>query len=130
MSGGYSDVGVALPVNLLELRRGPDIKATGSEDDVLSAQNVFVLIAAGENINANASINLPFMRDDNHRADGSVGDPWDLNQNDIDDVRFSATHEYNGIDEGASGDDTLLVTSFLSYKSDLKSFGVRLESIF
>ncbi len=128
--GGFTEVGVSLPGNLLELRRGPDIKAAGSEQDILSAQNIFVLIATGDNINAISSIDLPFMRDENHRANGSGGAPWNLNQNNIDDVRFSATHEYNAEDEAASGDDTLLVTSFLSFKSDLRSFGVRLESIY
>ncbi len=128
--GGYSDIGISLPANLLELRRGPDIKATGTEDDVLSAQNVFVLIAAGDNINPNNSINLPYMRDENHRANGTGGVPWNLNQNVVDDVRFSATLEYDSTDEGASGDDMLLVSSFLSYKSDLRSFGVKLESIY
>lgn len=127
---GFSQVGISLPVNLLELRRGPDIKANGTESDVLSAQNVFVLIATGDNINPNNSIGLPYMRDDNHRANGSGGAPWNLNQNNIDDVRFSATRDYNGDDEGASGDDMLLVTSFLSFKSDLRSFGVKMESIY
>ena len=126
----YSDVGVSLPANLLELRRGPDIKATGTEDDILSAQNVFVLIATGDNINPNNSINLPYMRDDNHRANSGGGAPWNLNQNVVDDVRFSATHDYNSADDGASGDDMLLVTSFLSFKSDLRSFGLKLQSIF
>ena len=126
---GYTQVGVPLPDNLLELRRGPDIKANNSEKDVLSAQNIFVLIATGDNINANNSIDLPYMRDENHRANGG-GAPWNLNQNNIDNVRFSATREYNSTDEGASGDDLLLVTSFLSFKSDLRSFGVKLESIF
>ncbi len=129
-AGGYSDVGVSLPANLLELRRGPDIKANGIEGDVLSAQNVFVLIAVGENINPNNSINKPYMRDDNHRASGAGGVPWNLNQNVVDDVRFSSIHEYNGDDEGVSGDDTLLVTSFLGFKSDLRSFGVKLRSIY
>ena len=128
--GGFSQVGISLPANLLELRRGPDIKANGTESDVLSAQNVFVLIATGDNINPNNSIGLPHMRDDNHRANGSGGAPWNLNQNNIDDVRFSATRDYNGDDEGASGDDMLLVASFLSFKSDLRAFGVKMESIY
>ena len=127
---GFSEIGVSLPANLLELRRGPDIKANGSEKDILSAQNIFVLIATGDNINANNSINLPFMRDENHRASGGGGVPWNLNQNVVDDVRFSATREFDSADDGSSGDDMLLVTSFLSYKSDLKSFGVKLESIY
>ena len=37
-----------LPDPLLEVRRGPDVtSATGGQNDVISAQNVFVLIAAG-----------------------------------------------------------------------------------
>jgi len=125
--GGFTEVGVSLPSNLLELRRGPNIKATGSQQDVLSAQNIFVLIATGDNINTLNSINMPYMRDKNHRASGA-GQPWNLNQSNIDDVRFSATHEYNSTDEGASGDDMLLVMSFLSFKSALRSFGMKLES--
>ncbi len=127
--GGFTGVGVALPSNLLELRRGPDIDAAGDEDDVISGQNVFVLIATGDNINPNSDVNLPHMRDENHRASSS-GDPWDLNQNVVDDVRFSMTREYNSGDEGTSGDDTLMVTSFLSFKSDLRSFGVKLDPIY
>lgn len=127
--GGFTEVGVALPANLLELRRGPDIKTAGDENDVISGQNIFVLIATGDNINPLNSINLPYMRDENHRASGA-GVPWNLNQNVVDDVRFSMTHEYNSGDEGTSGDDTLLVTSFLSFKSDLRSFGVKLEPIY
>ena len=128
-SGGYSDVGVPLPGNLLELRRGPDIKVAGTEDDVLSAQNIFVLIATGDNINSNNSIKLPHIRDDNHRGNGK-GAPWNLNKMVVDNVRFSATRDYNDNDDETSGDDTLLVTSFLSFKSDLRSFGVELESTY
>ncbi len=128
--GGFSEVGVSLPSNLLELRRGPDIKAVGDQNDVISGQNIFVLIATGDNINPNASINLPHMRDDNHKPNATGSATWLLNQNDIDDVRFSLTHEYNSADDGTSGDDTLLVTSFLSFKSDLRSFGVKLEPIY
>ena len=127
--GGYSEESESLPDNLLELRRGPDVMAAGTESDVLSAQNVFVLIATGNNINPDTEINLPYMRDENHLYDG-VGTSWELNEGEVDDVLFSATHEYNSDDEGASGDDTLLVTSFLSFKSDLRSFGVKLESIY
>lgn len=127
--GGFTAVGLFLPANLLELRRGPTISASGAEKDVISGQNVFVLIAAGENINADASINLPYMRDENHRG-GSGGDPWSLNQNVVDDVRFSLTRAYNSGDEGTNGDDTLLVASFLSFKSDLRSYGVKLEPIY
>lgn len=127
---GFSDVGVSLPDNLLELRRGPDIKANGSESDILSAQNVFVLIATGDNINPNNSINLLYMRDANHRANSTGNAPWNLNQNFVDDVRFSSIREYDVDDEGSNGDDTLLVVSFLSFKSDLRSFGVQLKPIY
>ena len=124
------NVGVSLPDNLLELRRGPDVKANGTEGDVLSAQNVFVLIATGDNINPNNSINLPYMRDANHRASGNGNAPWNLNQNVVDDVRFSSIREYDVDDESSNGDDTLLVVSFLSFKSDLRSFGVQLKPIY
>ena len=70
------------------------------------------------------------MRDENHRANCTGGAPWNFKKKNIDGVCFSATHEYNGVDEGASGDDTLLVTSFLSFKSDLRSFGVKLDSVY
>ena len=124
----FADVGDPLPSSLLELRRGPDVKAPGSEKDVLSAQNVFLLLATGDNINTIASINLPYMRDANHRGN-SGGGPWNLNQNVIDGVVFSATRAFDGSDEGKDGDDILMAVSFLSFKADLRKFGVRLEPV-
>ena len=125
---GFNDIGDALPSSLLELRRGPDVKKNGDESDVLSAQNVFVLIAVGDNINANSSINLPYMRDENHRSN-SGGAPWNLNQNNVDGVIFAATHEFNGSDEGKDGDDMVMAMSFLSFKTDVRKFGVQLAPI-
>ncbi len=124
----YTDISDALPASLLELRRGPDIKKNGDENDVLSAQNVFVLIATGDNINVFPSNDLPYMRDENHRSN-SGGAPWNLNQNVVDEVRFAATHEFDANDQGKDGDDMLLVTSFLSFKSELRTFGVHLAPI-
>jgi type II secretory pathway pseudopilin PulG len=78
-AGGFSDSSSDFPpTSLLELRRGPNIKGSGDQKDVLSAQNVFVLIAAGDNINSNSSINRPHIRDENHRSN-SGGAPWNLN---------------------------------------------------
>ena len=117
-----------LPIALLELRRGPDVKANGSQNDVLSAQNAFVLLATGKNINPNASINLPYMRDEDH-ASNSGGAPWNLNQNDVDDERFSATRSVHASDQGKDGDDTLLVVSFLNFKAALEGYGIHMEPI-
>ncbi len=125
---GYADISDPLPDSLLELRRGPDIKKNGEESDVLSAQNIFVLIAVGDNINANSSILLPYMRDDNHRSKAS-GAPWSLNVGLIDEVIFAATHEIDGSDEGKDGDDMVLAMSFLSFKTDVRKFGVQLAPI-
>jgi prepilin-type N-terminal cleavage/methylation domain-containing protein len=128
-AGGFDDSGSDyLPDGLLELRRGPDIKGNGDQDDVLSAQNIFVLIAAGDNININSSVLLPYMRDDNHRSKAS-GAPWSLNQSVVDDVVFSATHNRHGTDESKDGDDMVLAVSFLSFKSDLRTFGVSLAPV-
>ena len=125
-SASYTDISDALPASLLELRRGPNIKKNGPQKDVLSAQNVFVLIATGDNINGFSSNNLPYMRDENHRA-GANGQPWNLNLNNVDDVRFAATHEFDANDQGKDGDDMLMVVSFLSFKSELGTFGVHVE---
>ena len=128
-AGGFSDGASApLPDSLLALRRGPDIKGSGGQSDVLSAQNVFVLIATGDNINPLSSINLPYMRDVNHRA-GSSGTPWQLNQSDVDDSIFAATRELHTSDQGKDGDDMVLAVSFLSFKADLRTFGVTIVPV-
>ncbi len=122
------DVGAALPAALLELRRGPDIKTNGPQKDVLSAQNPFVLLATGKNITANSSIDFPNMRDHDHRAN-SAGSPWNLNQNNVDDMRFSATRSLHASDQGMDGDDTLLVVSFLNFKAALGGYGIHMEPV-
>ncbi len=124
----FLDIGDPLPASLLEQRRGPDIKKKGAESDVMSAQNVFVLLATGKNLSGFSSIDLPYMRDENHRANAG-GSPWNLNNTVVDETRFAATHEFDANDHGSDGDDMLLVTSFLSFKSELRTFGVHLEPI-
>lgn len=121
-------VSKAMPDALLELRRGPRISGQNGQNDILSAQNVFVLIAAGRNINPSINIDLPYMRDGNHK--GNQGNkPWRLNQANVDNVRFSATREIDTTDPVNSGDDTLLVESFLSFKRSVFAYGVRLEPL-
>lgn len=128
-AGGFDDsASDLLPDSLLALHRGPDIKGSGGQSDVLSAQNVFVLIATGDNINPLSSINLPYMRDENHRA-GSSGTPWQLNQSEVDDSIFAATRAFHTSDQGKDGDDMVLAVSFLSFKADLRTFGVTIAPI-
>ncbi len=130
---------------LLEVRRGPDVTAVGSQSDVLSSQNVFVLIAPGKNRNANATIiqdgvfvpvERTHIRDSNHvRAGGN----WELYQlmsdgsldifEKVEDVIFSATPNVDPADHGNDGDDTLLVMSFTNYKAALSKFGLNMEPL-
>ena len=117
-----------LPNALLELRRGPDINGANVQSDVLSAQNVFVMIVTGTNINTSATIGLPFMRDVNHKKNqGSA--PWPLNQENVDKVRFSATHEFDSSDQSNSDDDTLLVVSFNRFKRYVFKYGVSVKPL-
>ena len=130
-----SDPGIAtdstavLPTSLLELRRGPDvINGAAAETAVVSARNVFVLIAPGDN--RNADLNRRYVRDSNHVAD-STGTTWTI-QNvtiSVDDVVFSSTHNVDATDSGNDGDDTLWVMSFIEYQAELSKYGLHMEPI-
>ena len=115
-----------LPATLLEVRRGPDIAGAGSENDVLSAQNIFVLIAVGKNRNAN--LDRRYMRDGNH-AGSSGGGNWALGTSNVDSVVFSLTHDFGATDRLDDGDDTIRVMSFLEYKARLKDFDKVMQPI-
>ncbi len=115
------------PASLLEVRRGPDVTSGGSNSDVVSAQNVFVLSAPGENRNAQAN-NRTHIRDANHVADG-LGNPWVLDSQVVDNVIFSATHNIDPADQGNDGDDTLMVVSFIGFKAALNKYGLHLEPV-
>ena len=124
-----TDVTEALPNPLLEVRRGPDITSNAnSQKDVLSAQNVFVLIATGEN--RNPTLDRRHMRDAGHLASASgSGTPWALGLSDVDGVVFSMVHDLSSADRQDDGDDTLRVMSFIEYKSRLKAFGKSIQPI-
>ena len=115
------DVTATLTNPLLEVRRGPDITSgANGQNDVLSVQNVFVLIAVGNN--RNASLDRNHMRDASHAGD-DTGAAWTLGLTDVDDVVFSADPDVSGADRQDNGDDILRVMSFIVYKSRLKEFG-------
>ena len=118
-----------LPSLLLEVRRGPDITSNANnQKDVLSAQNVFVLIAVGEN--RNPTLDRRHMRDAGHLASATgAGTPWALGLSDVDDVVFSMTHDLSAADSNDNGDDTLRVMSFIEYKSHLKTFGKNMQPL-
>lgn len=122
----FPEVGVDLPDELLQVRRGPDIKAQGSGSDLVSARNVFVLLAPGTKINAN--LDLTHIRDANHRGN-AAGGAWPLDHDEVDAVAFAATKTLADDDQGAHGDDTLLAESFIRYKHDLNDYGLRMEPI-
>ena len=119
-----ADVTALLPATLLEVRRGPDIDNAGAESHVLSAQNVFVLIAVGKN--RNLAMNRRYMRDSTHAGD-SAGGNWTLGTSDVDDVVFSNTTNIDATDRINDGDDTLKVMSFLEYKARLREYGLNME---
>lgn len=126
--GPAREVTVDLPNPLLEVRRGPDITSNANgQKDVLSVQNVFVLIAVGEN--RNDAVDRRYVRDETHALTSAGGSPWTLGLNDVDDVVFSLTHNISGTDRQDDGDDTLRVMSFIEYKSRLKAFGKIMQPI-
>ncbi len=121
------DVTVALPDSLLDVRRGPMLNAnSGGQKDVISAQNAFVLIAPG--VNRNAELGARHIRDANHGGNGAPNSAWPTGYNTVDGVTFSTAREIDGNDNTNSGDDTLLVVSFLTYKTELKNkYGMHME---
>ena len=123
------DATAVLPTSLLEVRRGPDVINGGaSEIATESLQNVFVLIAPGDN--RNADLNRLYVRDSNHVAD-STGTTWTIQSvtNSVDDVVFSSTHNVDAAESGNDGDDTLSVMSFLEYQAELSKYGMHMEPI-
>ena len=131
VNGSVVDVTDPLPDDLLEVRRGPDVEdgtdATSPQEDVLSAPNVFVLIAPGKN--RNAELDRVYVRDSTHVEAG--GALWQIKNitNDIDDNIFSMTPNVDSSDAGNSGDDTLKVMSFAHYKAELSKYGLNLEPL-
>ena len=123
-----ADVTDPLPASLLEVRRGPDVTAVGSESDAVSARNVFVLIAPGAN--RNADLDRHYVRDSTH-VENPAGDAWPIQNvtSSVDDNIFSMTPNVDTADSGNNGDDALLVISFLQFKSRLKRYGLNMEPI-
>ncbi len=118
----------AFPENLLELRRGPVFKAnSGGQKDVLSAQNAFVLIAPG--VNRNAELGARYIRDANHAGNGGFVSAWPAGYDNVDNVTFSANRLLNEDDNTISGDDSLMVMSFIGYKTRLADYGLHMERI-
>ena len=114
-----------LPASLLEVRRGPVINAASPQNDPISLQNVFVLIAPGNNTNADH--NRRYFRDSNHRGDAG-GSSWSPDSsNNLDLVVFSSTPNVDTTDAGNNGDDTILVMSFIQYKAELNKYGLNME---
>ncbi len=124
--GFTEDVTVAFPASVLEVRRGPDVTAASPQNDPISLQNVFVLIAPGKNRNVSAG--RSYVRDSNHVAD-SAGAPWALDTPLVDSVIFSATPNVDSTDSGNIGDDTLLWMSFTNYKAMVSKYGLNMEPI-
>ncbi len=116
----------SLPSELLELRRGPDVAAAAPQNDVMSARNVFVLIAAGAN--RNAALDRRSIRDANHVADGS-GTALALNATSVDTARFAAKLETNVSDVTDQGDDELAFMSFTRFRAALGKFGINMEPL-
>lgn len=112
---------------LLAVKRGPDItSATNGQSDIQSTQNVFVLLAVGEN--RNAALDRRHMRDSTHAGD-DLGGAWALGESDVDGVVFSMTHNVSATDRLDDGDDTIRVVSFLEYKSRLTALGMILQPL-
>ncbi len=120
------DVTGPLPDPLLQVRRGPDVLGTGGQSDVLSAQNVFVLIAPGKN--RNAGLGRAYVRDSNYVLN-DTGDPWPLDVLTVNTVIFSNTPNVDSNDTYNDGDDTLLVMSFINFKAEIRKFGLSMEPI-
>ncbi len=120
------DVTDPFPPSFLEVRRGPDVVAASPQNDPISLQNVFVLIAPGKNRNASAG--RSYVRDSNHVAD-SAGTQWALDTPLVDSVIFSATPNVDSTDSGNGGDDTLLWMSFTNYKAMVSKYGLNMEPL-
>ena len=110
-----------LPAQLLAVRRGPKITGPGGQSDVLSAQNVFVLIAAGKN--RNVLLDQAHFRDANHAGnkDGSLW-PSSSNKLVVDSMVFASIHNVDATDDINDGDDTLLVMSMTNFMVELSKY--------
>ena len=115
-----------LPASLLAVRRGPDVTAASPQNDPISSQNVFVLIAPGDN--RNADLGRSYVRDSTHVDDGT-GAVWTIQNitNDLNDNIFSMTPNIDATGAGNDGDDTVLVMSFNNYKASLSKYGFNME---
>ncbi len=113
-----------LPSALLEVRRGPNVIGASPESDVISVQNVFVLIVAATN--RNTVLDRRHVRDSNHLGD-ELGTPLAANAANVDTAVFSSTRDTTAADEGDHGDDKLVYTSFDEFQQGLAKFGLHLE---
>ena len=115
-----------LPASLLEVRRGPDVtSATGGQNDVISPQNVFILIAPGKN--RNTGIDRLFAHDITH-TDAGIGQ-WNLGVNPVDHIVFSTEPNVDTGDSANNGDDTLLIMSFTQFKAEMSKYGLHMEPV-
>ena len=116
----------AFPNGLLQVRRGPDVTSTADDqDDVLSEQNVFILIAPGPN--RNADVDRLFSRDSTHVQ--STGAVWTLGTNTVDTYIFSSEPNVGASDSANDGDDTLLIMSFTRFKAEMGKHGLNMEPV-
>ncbi len=93
---------------------------------MISAHNAFVLIAPG--VNTNKELNESHIRDANHAGNGGPASAWPAGFNIVDDVTFSTAHKIDA-NNTRSGDDTLLVVSFITYRTELNNYGLHMEPI-
>lgn len=114
-----------LPDELLQVRRGPDVTAAAPQSDVISSQNVFILIAPGNN--RNPDIDRLFVRDSTHtKSNGAV---WTLGINTVDDHIFSSEPNVGAADPSDDGDDTVFVMSFTRFKAEMGRHGLNMEPV-
>ena len=101
------------------------MSATNSQNDVMSQQNVFILIAPGPN--RNADISRLFSRDDTHVT--AVGAVWTLGVNKVDDFIFSSEPNVDAADSANNGDDTMLIMSSTRFKAEMGKHGLNMEQV-
>ncbi len=116
---------VALTDPLLEVRRGPDVTGAAPQNDVISSQNVFILIAPGKN--RNTDLDRLFIRDSTHTK--STGAVWTLGINTVDGHIFSSEPNVGAADPSDDGDDTVLVMSFTRFKAEMGKHGLNIEPV-
>ena len=116
---------VPLTTPLLEVRRGPNVVGAAPQTDVISSQNVFILIAPGKR--RNTDFNLQFSRDTDHRT--STGSVWSLGTTPVDDRLFSMETNVGATDSANDGDDTMLIMSFNQFKAEMGKHGINMEPV-